>query len=71
VAFDLASALKVIAESSKSAEIRGALYLASDDLKRLDEIRAAVRGCESTQGVEEKRAAWEKVKELCRVSESE
>lgn len=71
MAFDLVAALKVIAETSKSAEIRGALWLAADELKQLGEIRAAVRDCESAKTVEEKRAAWEKVKELCRVSEKE
>ncbi len=69
--FDLSAALKVIAETSKSPEIRGALYLAAGELKRLDEIRAAVRDCESAKVVEEKRAAWDKVRKLCRVSGDE
>lgn len=68
--FDLAAALKVIAESSKSAEVRGVLWLAADELTRLGEIRAAVRDC-VTAASEEKRAAWVKVKELCRVSGGE
>lgn len=68
--FDLPASLKIIAASSKSPEISGVLYLAADESKRLQEIETAVRDC-VTAAPEEKRAAWEKVKELCRVSGDE
>lgn len=63
--FDLAAALKVIAEVSKSAEVRGALYLASSELRRLQEIEAAVQYC-VVADYGDKAAAWVKVKELCK-----
>lgn len=68
--FDLPASLKIIAASSKSPEISGVLYLASDETKRLQEIEAAVQYC-VVADYGEKAAAWKKVKELCRVSEKE
>ena len=70
MSFDLASALKVIAETSKSAEIRGALHLAAGELRRLREIEAAVQYC-VVADYGDKAAAWVKVKKLCQVSGKE
>ena len=70
MSFDLSSALKVIAETSKSPEIRGALHLAAAELKRLYAIDVAVGDCVMA-APDDKRAAWLKVKRLCQVSEKE
>jgi len=67
MAFDIVSALKMMALNSKGPEVRGLLYRAADELLVLERVRAAVRDCTLAQGNEEKRAAWEKVKELCQV----
>ena len=65
--YDLAAALKIIAVGGKTAEVRGVLYLASDEVKRLQEIEVAVQDC-VVANYGEKAAAWVRVKELCRVS---
>jgi hypothetical protein len=70
MSFDLSAALKVIAETSKSGEIRGALHLAAGELRRLQEIEAAVQYCVVAE-YENKAAAWVRVKKLCRVCEKE
>ncbi len=70
MAFDIVSAVKMLASTSKGPEVRGVLYRAADELLVLKRIRTAVRDCTLAQG-DEKRAAWERVKELCRVSEKE
>ena len=68
MAFDIVSALKMMALTSKGPEVRGLLYRAADELQLLKDVRAAVRDCTRAKGDEEKRAAWERVKELCQVS---
>ena len=70
MAFDLLAGLKVIAEATKSADVRGALRLAAGELRRLQEIEAAVQYCVVAE-YEDKAAAWVRVKELCRVCEKE
>lgn len=69
--FNIVSSLKMVASTSKGAEVRGLLYRAADELQLLKRIRTAVRDCTRAQGDEEKRVAWEKVKELCQVSGKE
>lgn len=71
MAFDLVSAVKMIALTSRGVEVQGTLNRVADELQLLKRIRAAVRDCTRAQGDEEKRVAWEKVKELCRVSGKE
>ncbi len=58
----------MMALTSKGPEVRWLLYRAADELELAKRVRAAVRDCTRAEGDEEKRAAWEKVKELCQVS---
>lgn len=67
MAFDLVSAVKMIALTSKGVEVQGTLNRVADELELLKRIRVAVRDCLAAEGDEEKRVAWEKVKELCQV----
>ena len=71
MSFDIVAALKMVALTSKGPDIRGLLHRAADELELLERIRAAVHDCTVAQSDEEKRAAWERVKELCRVSGDE